>query len=205
MRIYGVTEELEKVKTNTTDKGRKQIVNQMIKKVDNKYPNMNGYSIVNNRYAFLDGHRVFIYDTDLDIKASENPYNINGMLNLDNLEGKITIPRAYVEYIYKANKDLRPYYPMVVEDDGFYFAFNPKYLLDAIKFSNSETFYYEQKERRYSTNVFDFNSLDNDERYLKQPLFQKNKNGDITTVILPVSLKDHVEEYDSRLDFLDIF
>ena len=191
MRIYGITETLDRKTTNTTDKGRKQIVTRMINKVTSS--NMKGYSSYNEQYAFLDGHRVFLYNDSLGVKESEKPIDLKILFSNIHLEDEITIPREYVEYFSKKKKDGWFYKPMVVEEDGFFLAFNPSFLLDAIKFSNSETFYFDKEMNRGKTLL----------NFLISPLYQKDEQGNIVTVTLPVNIENGIDDYERSLDYIE--
>lgn len=191
MRIYEIQEVLKKKNTNTTDKGRKQIIERMLNKTSDK--NMKGYSHYNNQYAFLDGHRVFLSHTTLGVEESEHPFNIDPLFKVD-LEEEIIIPREYVEYFAKKKKDGWFYKPMVIEKDGFFVAFNASFVLDAIRFSNSEKFYF--SKRHYTTKQVD--------NFLISPLFQKDEKGEIITVTLPVNIKNGIDDYERSLNYIEI-
>lgn len=194
MRIYGITEQLPRKETKTTDKGRKQILTKMINHLSPGSKDMDGFSIYKGKYCFLDGHRVFISDTDLGFKASSKQFKLNNLFE-EETESTITIPREYVEYIKKLlSKEHRK--PMIIEDDGFFIAFNPEFLLDAIKFSNSETFYY-SKKKGVSNWLKEYPSL-------HRPLYQKDANGNVLTVTLPVTIDPMIDDLERSLEYVEI-
>lgn len=194
MRIYGITEHLPRKVTNTTDKGKKQILNKMINHLSPSCKDMDGYSIYKDKYCFLDGHRVFISNNSLGFKASSKQFILDKMFE-EITDSEITIPREYVEYLKKELlKDYRK--PMVIEDDGFFIAFNPGFLLDAIKFSNSETFYY-SKVNGISNQLKEYPTL-------HRPLFQKDENGNVITVTLPVTIDPLIDDFERSLLYIEI-
>ncbi len=194
MRIYGITEQLPRKVTNTTDKGKKQILNKMINHLSPNCKDMDGYSLYGDKYCFLDGRRVFISNTDLGFKASDKQFQLDKMFE-EKTETTITIPREYVEYLKKElSKEYKK--PMIVEDDGFFIAFNPEFLLDAIKFSNSETFYY-SKEFGVSKELKEYPTL-------HRPLFQKDENGNVLTVTLPVIIDPMIDDLERSLLYVEI-
>ena len=194
MRIYGIEEKLERKTTNTTEKGRKQIITRMINKVAH-HPDMNGYSPYKNKYAFLDGHRVFISHDSLGIQESGHPFNLEKLFTNLDMESEIKIPREYVEYLKKVlSKDYKK--PMIVEDEGFFIGFNPDFILDAIKFSNSETFYYSRK-MAVTHNMKEVPTLHN-------PLFQKDEDGNIITVTLPICIDPMIDDLERSLLYVEV-
>ena len=194
MRIYDITEPLKHKETNTSFKGKRQIVERMLKKTE-KIPSMQGYSKYNDRFFFVDGHRAFSYDTDMEMRESESPLQIESLVKKVKVSNQITISREYVEYFCKKYKGL-PFKPMVIEDDGFFLGFNPKYLLDAIKFSNSEVFYYQRENTLFENS--------NSKNTLSSPIIQKDENGNVITLTCPVNITKQVEDYESSLDYIEV-
>lgn len=192
MRIYEIQEVLEKKRRNTTNKGRRQIITRMINKVQTS--NMKGYSSYKDKYVFLDGHRVFFSQDSLGIEESEKPINLDSLLENIRFQDEIIIPTEYVEYFAKKKKEGWFYKPMVVEEDGFFLGFNPNFLLDAIRFSNSEKFYFDRKSNVEKKNL----------NYLISPLYQKDEQGNIITITLPINLGNGIDDFERSLDYIEI-
>lgn len=194
MRIYGITEELKPKKINTTDKGRKQILTRMMKPLVDQ--SMKGYSLIDKRYGFLDGHRIFIGDSNFEFEESCLPFHLEQIVKeekKENQEYSIKINREYIEYAIKNIWKDSNRQPLVVEDDGYFLAFNPRFLLDSIKWSGSEVFFYNRNNNRSKAA----------KNCLTSPIFQYDDKGNLVTVTLPIYL-NNIDKYETSLDYLEL-
>ena len=93
-----------------------------------------------DKFAFTDGNRLFITDTDFGYGISEKPLNIEGKMKVEKLH-KIKFDLADLKIFIKENKGIKALRPYTVDIKGKLMGFNAKYLVDAIEFSGTDEFY----------------------------------------------------------------
>lgn len=157
------------------------IINSMMKqknvKEDERFLNK-AIPMKDGRFAFIDGHRVFISDTDLGYTDRSN-LEIDRLLatEIPNFDSEVDIDLVKLkEFIAlcKANKDTKK--PYIIKVDNYYVAFNPNFAKDLIDWANGNTKLKYQKHIAYNTN----NQCN--------PLFSVNNEGQIVGCILPVHI-----------------
>lgn len=147
-----------------------------IKNVENMYNK--AIPMKDGRFAFIDGHRIFIADTDMG-------YNERNYFQLDQMFDTLFDREVDVDVIalkqfiaiHKGDKKGRGYNPVpfIIEcEDGFKIGVNPRYLKDAIDFSGI-------------TKLKFTKSMGNIQ---KQPLFFVDDNDKVIAVVLPVNIRD---------------
>lgn len=135
------------------------------------------------RFAFIDGHRVFISDTDLGYTGRSN-FEIDRMLatEVPNFDSEVDIDLVKLkEFIAlcKVNKDTKK--PYIIKVDNYYVAFNPNFAKDLIDWANGNTKLKYQKHIAHDTNS------------QCNPLFSVNNEGQVVGCILPVYINSSNE------------
>lgn len=114
-----------------------KIVESMIKKADTDVqPNFGKAHPYGDRFAFLDGHRIFVSDTDLGYEISEKPYRVENMFPVVELT-PITIDYEELNYFIKLWAKMKKPYIFKVGEKVI--GVNPRYLKDVIDYSGSTT------------------------------------------------------------------
>ena len=158
-----------------------KIIKKMLKSNQKNYINkFLGYiKLDSNRFAFLDGHRVFISNSDLGFSEDENAAGLANTLKRalehGNATEEIEISLTEVKEQLarnKANKD--KLHPLIKQLEGYKIGLNPEYLKDCFEFSGSLKFIYEKRVNVHGCNV--------------SPLFQIDDAGDVCTMVLPVNI-----------------
>lgn len=165
----------EETATKSGAKKPYKIIEKMLKSEQCKNNNMMQKAHkYNDKYGFLDGHRLFITDNDMgyEVADQEHTFRIEQLYNgIDTYDmAVIEIDIAEVRYFAKVAKggkweSPKPY--IIRTPDGFA-GFNPNYLIDLIDFSGS-----------------------NKIKYIKRnaPIHSENMNA----LLLPVNVRDFTE------------
>ena len=130
------------------------------------------------KFAFTDGFRLFITDTDFGYEISENPVRIEGIVNIKKLH-KIKFNLADLKIFIKENKGVKTLKPYIVDIKGELMGFNAKYLVDAIEFSGTDEF--------EISNII-------------QPAYASN--GEKEALVLPVNIKGEGERPNGKCEII---
>lgn len=126
-----------------------------------------------DKYAFIDGHRIYISENLYDYEVAENPYPVAKMLDpicFDNLI-PVKVDVVALETFIKTNKKNQK--PFIIKFNEMYIGVNANFLKEGLQYTNSDTIYLNPNNRGVYYNV---------------PLFLGN--GSIEVVILPICIKD---------------
>lgn len=90
--------------------------------------------------GFLDGHRVFASENTFGYEEAEKPYKLEGFFKEENemilVSVNINDLKAFIKTREKKSET-----PFVLESDNLKIGLNPKYLLDALSFCDTNTLY----------------------------------------------------------------
>lgn len=159
------------------------IINSMMKAIKNQDKMYNKTKeLEDGRFAFIDGHRVFIADTDLGFEhTGENELTvINDFLKMD-FDSEIEVDMQDVKEriaLNKANKISEPY---VIKVDDYVVAMNPKFVKDLVDYTGNTTLRYAKK-------------TNHEHHCQSNPLFSIDENGKVVAVILPVYISNAWQE-----------
>jgi len=162
------------------------IINSMMKqknvKEDGRFLNK-AIPLKDGRFAFVDGYRIFISETDLGF-SGRSDLEIDRILatEVPNFDSEVDIDLVKLkEFIAlcKVNKDTKK--PYIIKVDNYYVAFNPNFAKDLIDWANGNT------KLKYLKHIaHDTNSQCN-------PLFSVNNEGQVVGCILPVYINSSNE------------
>lgn len=112
-----------------------KIVESMIKKT-NERPEFKMAHKFGDKFAFLDGHRLFVADNDLGYENAVVPFNVANMFPKSTEDfTEVEIDYSELTYFIKVwGKKLKPYF---FKAGNKIIGINPKYLKDAIDYSGS--------------------------------------------------------------------
>ena len=160
-----------------------KIIKKMIKSNQKNYINrFLGYIKLDpDHFAFLDGHRVFISNSDLGYSEDENAAGLANTLKRalehGNATEEIEISLTEVKEQLarnKANKD--KLHPLIKQLEGYKIGLNPEFLKDCFEFSGSLKFIYEKRVNVHGCNV--------------SPLFQVDESNNVISMLLPVNVQN---------------
>ena len=131
-----------------------------------------------DRFAFTDGHRLFITNTDLGYEISEKPLNIENIMKIERLH-RIKFDLADLKIFIKENKGIKNLKPYIVDINGELMGFKANYLVDAIDFLGTDEF-------EISSRI--------------QPAYASN--GEKEALVLPVSIKGESERPNGKCEII---
>lgn len=159
------------------------IINSMMKAVKNDERMYNKAKLLKDgRFAFIDGHRIFIADIDFGFKHMEDDelQLVNDFLNTD-FDSELEINMQDVKEriaLNKANKTNEPY---IVKFDDYIVAMSPGFAKDLVDYTGNTKLRYMKKT--------------NSEHHCQlNPLFSVDENGKVVAVILPVFVANSLQE-----------
>lgn len=156
-----------------------KIIQNMFKKTNNESFENKAIALSDGRFAFIDGYRVFIADTDLGYTKRAD-FNLEPALGNLELDREIEIDTSELKRftaVVKAEKNDRK--PFIIDcGNDYYIGVNPFFLKDAIDFSGITKMKY-QKSRGQTQ---------------KTPMYFIDDSGKIVAIVLPVNINVPVKQ-----------
>ena len=173
----------DEINTRNGSKKPASIIKSMFTRLDKfERPRFEFANVYGDRFAFLDGHRLYISDSSFGYPVKDHTcggFKVDQIINVD-MDGytELKIDIRELEYFLKTNKPPKKGTPtpyIIRTPDGFA-CYNPLYLLDLLKYTESDTILYKDA---------------------RAPIYSKDKNA----LTLPINSK-YMNE-DKYLEYRD--
>lgn len=139
----------DEINTRNGSKKPASIIKSMFSRLDKfERPRFEFANVYGDRFAFLDGHRLYISDSNYGYPVKDHTcggFKVDQIINVD-MDGytELKIDIKELEFFYKTNKPPKKGTPtpyILRTPDGFA-CYNPLYLLDLLKYTESDTILY---------------------------------------------------------------
>ena len=196
--MYSYTDLLKNLNDGKVDKVKEMLTENIREEAVSKDNKKKPYTIIKNmfrdckddermynkampmqdgRFAFLDGHRVFVADTNMGY-TDRGDLQIEKILPTDNLDAELEIDVAELKQVVAIAKTEKKKYnptPYIVEMDDYRVGMNPMFVKDLVDFTGNTKLKFVKQTR---------------DGIQTAPLFSFDDEGKMVACILPVYIRD---------------